>query len=79
MSIQSREHPSLLKKVSIDQIEQAIREMMPNDVVYVITPSGVSGGFYVNINWHPDSVLLYYEDGYYQKLNEYCVAVERGE
>jgi hypothetical protein len=79
MNDESREYPSLLKKVSMDQIEQAIREMMPDDVVYVITPSGSSGGFYVNINGHPDSVVLYYEDGYYEKLNDYCAKVERGE
>jgi hypothetical protein len=65
----------LLQKVTEDQIEQAIREMMPDDVAYAITPAGAAG-FYVNVNGHPDSVLLYYVDGFYQKLNDYCVMVE---
>jgi hypothetical protein len=65
----------LLRKVTEDQIVQAIGEMMPDDVVYVITPSG-GGGFFVRINSHPENVLLHYEDNFYQKLNDYCVKVE---
>lgn len=61
--------------VTREEIVKAIFEMMPDDTIYDITPSG-GGGFFVRLNNHPENVLLRSADTYYQKLNDYCVRVE---
>ena len=63
------------RTVTPNEIENAIREMMPDDTVYAIVSSG-GGGFFVRINNFPENVLLRSADTFYQKLNDYCVRVE---
>lgn len=76
----------LLRHVTVNEIVHAIHEMMGDDCEYAITHSShakmdqpYNGGYYVTINNHPDRVLLYYAETFYDKLNDYCAAVERGE
>ena len=75
-----------LRHVTVDEIVHAIHEMMGDDCEYSIVHSSpapmdkpYNGGYYVRINNHPDRVLLYYADNFYDKLNDYCVMVEQGE
>ena len=72
----------LLRHVTVDEIVHAIEEIM-GDCEYTIVHSSTTpmdrpynGGYYVTINNHPKRILLYYADGFYQKLNDYCVMVE---
>jgi hypothetical protein len=74
----------LLRHVTRSEIETAIHEMM-DDCEYSIVASGdipqdrvYNGGYYVTINNHPDRVLLYYADTFYDRLNDYCAMVEEG-
>lgn len=74
----------LLRHVTVNEIVHAIEELM-GDCQYDITMSGkpqgdqpYNGGYYVRINNHPDRVLLYYADTFYDKLNDYCAMVEEG-
>lgn len=74
----------LLRHVTVNEIVHAIHEIMGDDCTYDITMSGkpsadqpYNGGYFVRINNHPDNVLLYYADTFYQKLNDYCVMVEQ--
>ena len=76
----------LLRHVTVNEIVHAIDEIMGNDCEYSIVHSSLAtmdkpynGGYYVTINNHPDRVLLYYADSFYDKLNDYCVMVEKGE
>ena len=62
--------------VTEKEIIEAIYEMMFDDVRFDITPSG-GGGFFVTINNFPENVLLRSADTFYQKLNDYCVRVEK--
>lgn len=74
----------LLRHVTVNEIVHAIHEMMGDDCEYNITHSNYpipvdkpyNGGYYVTINNHPERVLLYYADSFYDKLNDYCVMVE---
>lgn len=75
----------LLRHVTVNEIVHAIHEIMGDDCTYAITYSSecpphdqtYNGGYFVRINNHPDNVLLYYADTFYQKLNDYCVMVEQ--
>ena len=75
----------LLRHVTVNEIVHAIDELMGDcqyDIVLSGKPQGdqpYNGGYYVTINNHPDRVLLYYADSFYDKLNDYCAMVERGE
>ena len=76
----------MLRHVTVNEIVHAIHEMMGDDCEYSITHSShanmdqsYNGGYYVTINNLPDRVLLYYADVFYDKLNDYCAMVERGE
>ena len=73
----------LLRQVTVNEIVHAIHEIMGDDCEYKITLSGrfhsdlpYNGGYYVTINNHPESVLLYYARTFYDRLNDYCVMVE---
>ena len=73
----------LLRHVTVDEIVHAIHDMMGDDCEYTIVHSSITpmdkpynGGYYVRINNHPENVLLYYADSFYDKLNDYCVMVE---
>lgn len=73
----------LLRHVTVNEIVHAIHEIMGNACEYNITLSGIApmdrpynGGYYVTVNNHPERVLLYYADTFYDKLNDYCVMVE---
>lgn len=74
----------LLSHVTVNEIVRAIHEIMGDDCEYSIVHSSypgvfgmVGGGYYVRINNHPENVLLYYADSFYDKLNDYCVMVEQ--
>ena len=75
----------LLRHVTVDEIVHAIHDMMGDDCEYTIVHSNYpipmdkpyNGGYYVRINNHPENVLLYYADSFYDKLNDYCVMVEQ--
>lgn len=74
----------LLRHVTVNEIVHAIHEIMGDDCEYSITLSSIAtmnheynGGYYVRINNHPQNVLLYYADSFYDKLNDYCVMVEQ--
>jgi len=77
----------LLRRVTVNEIVHAIDEIMGNDCEYHITLSSdlpddgtpYNGGYYVSVNISMDRVLLYYADSFYDKLNDYCVMVEKGE
>lgn len=73
----------MLRHVTVNEIVHAIHEIMGDDCEYNITLSGIApmdrpynGGYYVTINNFPERVLLYYADTFYDKLNDYCAAVE---
>lgn len=73
----------LLRHVTVNEIVHAIHEMMGDDCEYSIIQSSIpkmdqpyNGGYFVRINNHPENVLLYYADTFYDKLNDYCVMVE---
>jgi len=74
----------LLRHVTVNEIVHAIHEILGDDCEYSIVHSGdipvdrpYNGGYYVRINNHADRVLLYYADTFYDKLNDYCVIVEK--
>ena len=76
----------LLRHVTVNEIVHAIHEMMGDDCEYSIVQSDCAkmdqtynGGYYVRINNHEENVLLYYADTFYDKLNDYCVMVERSQ
>lgn len=62
--------------VTREEIVKAIFEMMPDDTTYEIVSTG-GGGFFVRLNDSLDNVLLRDATTFYQKLNDYCVYVER--
>ena len=61
--------------VTVNEILDAINEMMPDDTIVAILASG-GGGWFVRLNNFPENVLLRSADTFYQKLNDYCVRVE---
>lgn len=77
----------LLRHVTVNEIVHAIDEIMGNDCEYSITladdmpddDTPYNGGYYVSVNNSMDRVLLYYAHSFYDKLNDYCSMVERGE
>ena len=73
----------MLRHVTVNEIVHAIHEIMGDDCEYTITLSSpapkdrpYNGGYYVTINNHPEKILLYYASTFYDKLNDYCYAVE---
>lgn len=76
----------LLRHVTVNEIVHAIDEIMGDTCDYHITLASdmpkygpYNGGYYVSVNNSLDRVFLYYADTFYQKLNDYCAMVERGE
>jgi len=50
-----------------------LRHVTVNEIVHAIEE--LMGDCQYN---HPDRVLLYYADSFYDKLNDYCAMVEEG-
>lgn len=72
-----------LRHVTINEIVHHIHDIMGDDCEYSIAHSSpppmdrpYNGGYYVRVNNHPDTVLVYYADTAYDRIQDYCCKVE---